>query len=154
MRADKPAIRPLALQSQDQVHSPRLRIDSHVFPQHAFQARRCRFPALGIELAHPLDMAREMAFRDEGRDDGLRKLGAAPCESLADLLEPLDLRFRHDKIGKPNARKKHLAEGACIKDPPITIQALQRGQGTADISVLAVVIVFDDPCAVSRGPIQ
>ena len=46
-----------------------------------------RFPGLplllsafGIEFAHPLDMAREMPFRYEGRDDGLRKLGTAACK--------------------------------------------------------------------------
>ena len=77
---NKPTIRPSALQPQDQVHSSRLGINSQVFPQHAFQACRCRFPALGIELPHPLDMAREMPFRDEGRDDGLRKLGTAACK--------------------------------------------------------------------------
>ena len=74
---DKPAVRPPALQAQDQVHASRLRIDSHVLAQHAFQARGGRFPALGIELPHPLDMAREMPFGDEGGDDGLRKPGTA-----------------------------------------------------------------------------
>src|SRR3954467_3674148 len=105
-------IRPSAVQPQDQMHSSRLRINSQVFDQHALQACRCRFPTLGIELPHPLDMAREMPFRDEGSDYSLRERGTASRKDLSDLLEPLDLRFRHDEICKPDARKKHLAERA------------------------------------------
>ena len=59
-----------------------------MFAQHAFQACYRRFPTLGIELSHPLDMAREAPFGNEGCDDGLRKHGAAPGKGLADLLEP------------------------------------------------------------------
>ena len=77
-----------------------------------------------------------------------------PPANLTDLLEPLDLRFRHDQIGKPNAREKHLAERAGIEHTPITIQALQRRQRAADIPVLAVIVVLDDPGVVLRCPVQ
>ena len=69
------AIRQSALQPQDQVHSTRLRIDSHLLAQHAFQACRRRFPALGIELSHPLDMARECPSVMKAR----RWLASAGC---------------------------------------------------------------------------
>ena len=84
----------------------------------------------------------------------MRKRGAAACEGLSDLLKPLDLRLGHDQIGKPNARKKHLAERARIEHAPIAIQALQRRQRATDIAVLAVIVVLNDPCAVARSPVQ
>ena len=84
------AIRASSLQPQDQVHASWLCIDSHVFPQHGFQACDRRFPALAIKLAHPLDVAREVPFRYERRDDRLRKPGTAACKGLTDFLEPFN----------------------------------------------------------------
>src|ERR1700761_5314882 len=105
------------------MHAARLRIDPHVFAQHAVEPRRGDFTSLGIEPAHPLNMAREMPFRDELGDDRLRKLGTAARESLHDLLESLYLAFRHDQIREPETRKQNLAEGAGIKHSPDAIQA-------------------------------
>ena len=62
--------------------------------------------------------------------------------------------FGHDEIGKPQAGKQHLAEGAGIEHAPVAIQALQRRQRAADIAVFAVIIVLDDPGVVARRPIQ
>jgi hypothetical protein len=66
----------VASQTQDQVHAPAVDLFAHIFPAR-FQACRGRFPALGIELPHPLDMARKMSFGDECSNDGLRKPGTA-----------------------------------------------------------------------------
>ena len=79
------------------MHSSRLGIDLQVFPQHALQACCRRFPTLGIELPHALDMTREVPFRDEGGEYRLRKRWTAACKGLSDLLKPLDLRLRHDQ---------------------------------------------------------
>ena len=86
---NKPSVRPSASQAQNQVHSSRLRVDFHMLPQHAFEARCSHISAFGIKLPHPLDMASEVPFRDEGRDDSLCELGAASCQSLRDMMKPL-----------------------------------------------------------------
>lgn len=65
----------------------------------------------------------------KGGDDGLRELRACAAKDLAGLFETLDLCFRHDDIGKPDARQQHLAEGTRIECASVTIQAFERWQG-------------------------
>ena len=69
--------RTAGLQPQDQVHAARLGVDRHMLAQHAFQARDGHIATLGVELAHALDMASEVAFGDERSDDRLDEFGTA-----------------------------------------------------------------------------
>jgi len=87
---NKPEIRASRLQPQGQVHASRLCIDTYVLPQHALHACNFRLPTRAIALAHPLDVAREVPFRYERRDDCLRKPGTAACKGLTDFLEPFN----------------------------------------------------------------
>jgi hypothetical protein len=80
--------------------------------------------------------------------------GTATEEGLADLFEALDLRGRHHQISQADAGKQHFAEGAGVKHASIAVQAFERRQRAADVAVLAVVIVFDDPGLLTARPFQ
>ncbi|MNF99770.1 hypothetical protein D3C84_826850 [compost metagenome] len=136
------------------MHATRLRIDADAFTQDFLQSARRRFPAFAVELAHALDMAREMPLGHKRGDDGLGQFRTTAEKGLADVFEAFDLRWRHHQVRKADPRKQHLAERAGVEHPSITVQAFQRGQGTADVAVFAVVIVLDNPGLLPAGPLK
>src|SRR3546814_1275285 len=83
------------------------------------------FRSLGVQLAHALDMACEVPFGNECRDDGLGQLGAAGYQCLADKFEAFHLRGRHDQIGQPDTGKQHFAEGRS-EEHTSELQSLMR----------------------------
>ncbi|MNI76058.1 hypothetical protein D3C73_1322620 [compost metagenome] len=95
-----------------------------------------------------------MAFGKERGDDRLGQFRATAKEGLADEFEAFDLARRHHQIGQPDSREQHFAEGAGIKHPALAIEAFQGWQWAADIAVLAVVVVLDDPRLFAGRPFQ
>jgi hypothetical protein len=55
-----------------------------------------------------------------------------------------DQRRRHDRVRDPQARKQNLVEAADIDDAAVAVHALQGGDGSALVAIVAIVVVFDD----------
>ena len=60
---------------------------------------------------------------------------------------------RHDGVPQPQRRKEHLAEGAEVDDA-IGFESLHGRERVPGVAHLAVVVVFDDPCAGFPRPLQ
>ncbi|MNG13285.1 hypothetical protein D3C84_969560 [compost metagenome] len=122
-----------------------MEIYADVITQDFLEPARRGLAAFAVEFSHALDMASEMPLGYKRRDDGLGQFRAATEEYLTDVFEALDLRFRHHQIREADPRKQHLAERAAIEYPTIAVQAFECRQRAADVAVLAVVVVFDNP---------
>ncbi|RMQ93088.1 hypothetical protein ALP97_05283 [Pseudomonas salomonii] len=110
-------------------------------------------PAQG-RAAHAADVPLEMPGRHEfghhrlGTDFGMAHVHRAAAG------EGLHQRRWQHQVTQAQRRERHLAEGADIQHAPTAIQRRQRRQGRAAVTVLAVVVVLDDPTAATLGPGQ
>ena len=68
--------------------------------------------------------------------------------------EHVDHPRRNDKIAKAERREEYGIEASREDHAPALIKTLQRGNGTADIAILAIVVVFKDQYARLSGPLQ
>ena len=116
-------------------------------------SQQCITPTQG-GTTHAPDMSLKVPGSHELRHHGLSTdfrmphvQGAAPGKWLNQTLGQY-------QIPQTQGREHHLAEGADIDHPPLTVQCRQRRQRGPAITVLAVVIVFDDPALITLGPVQ
>ena len=72
----------------------------------------------------------------------------------AALGECVDQRRRQHQVTQAQRRERDLAERPHIQHPPAAIQGRQRGQRRAAVTVLAVVVILDDPATAAFGPGQ
>ena len=138
----------------DQVHAAGVGIDADMLAQYVVQPAHRQCATFAIQFAHALDMPGKVTLRHKGGDDGLGQLRATTAKNLADTFKAPDLRLGHYQISQAYPRKQHLAEGAAVNYPPVAVQTLECRQRTADVAVLAVVIVFDNPGLLPAGPGQ
>ena len=118
----------LAAQPLDQLHVVRrpaqMRHEMHPavlqsdveLPGHRGLERGCEcVAALGVEAAHPAQVAGKVALHHEGLDELLHHQGRRRMCGAPQVNEAVDHGIGHDQIAKPQARKEHLAERAGIK---------------------------------------
>lgn len=110
--------------------------------------------AAGVEAAHLLEVAGEVALVDEVGRRRLQQFAAAAEEQRGDLAEALHLTLRHYQVGQAQAGVEHLAEGPGVEHAAVAVEALERGQRPALVAVFAVVVVFDHPALHLPRPLQ
>lgn len=77
-----------------------------------------------------------------------------PVDHRLRLHQGVDQRRRRHHIAQAQARKQYLRQRTDVDHATGAVQALQRCQGRAGVTVLAVVVVLGDPGAVRLGPAQ
>jgi hypothetical protein len=83
------------------------------FPSTPSKPAAGRCPTLGIELSHPLDMAREVPFRDEGGVSIACVSAGLPLQRLSGLLKPARPAFR----ARPGSASRMLGKSTLLNVP-------------------------------------
>ncbi|MNN27269.1 hypothetical protein D3C81_1408000 [compost metagenome] len=129
--------------------------------RHAAQPRNIHRPA-GLEhiapaqrcLAHTADMPLEVPSGHEFGHHPLATDLRMPHRQRPGLAECLRQLRRQHQVTQAQRREGDLAEGADVQHPPLPVECCKRGQGRAAVTVLAVVVVFDDPAIAALSPAQ
>ncbi|MCG3160491.1 MAG: hypothetical protein JMDDDDMK_01560 [Acidobacteria bacterium] len=77
-----------------------------------------------------------------------------PVSQSASGAERINQVRRNNHATQTQTRKDRFTEAADINHPAILIESLQGCERTPRVSVLAVVIVFDDPGGVALRPLD
>ncbi|PSQ68220.1 MAG: hypothetical protein BRD26_08840, partial [Bacteroidetes bacterium QH_1_64_81] len=109
---------------------------------------------LGIERAHPSQVAFEVAFFEEVGHDHLGGEGRASFQQGLGGGKRLDQRLGHHEVAEAESGEQHLAKGADVDDPARVVEPLEGGDGTPFVAVLAVVVVLQNPRLRAFGPVQ
>ncbi|MNP31160.1 hypothetical protein D3C76_1242700 [compost metagenome] len=99
-------------------------------------------------------MPQKMSLGHELGHHTLRTHFRMPHRQGAGLTERLDQTLRQHQVTQAQRGKGDLAEGADVQHPPLPVECCKRGQGRAAVTVLAVVVVFDDPAIAALSPAQ
>lgn len=149
MRSDSPS---LSKQGHLQPTDGNARLDK--VRQVPFDKADKRIESLRIDAAHGAYMGAEMSAFDEPGQSELGHRGGMPVEEgTRDRHRLHELRRQHG-IADPQARKERFGEGADIDRPVMLIESLHAGHRLPGIVEFAVVIVFDDPGLMPRGPLD
>src|SRR5260370_161463 len=107
-----------------------------------------------IEHSHPTYMASEVSLWDEIGQDSLIESRGKDVRGIPSAGESRYQILGNNHVAQAQSGKHDFAERPDINDPPIRVQALQRRDRAASKPVLAIIIVFNDPSAGARCPIE
>ena len=111
-------------------------------------------PSRGIRGVGPAEMTIEMAFADEIRESELLQARRFPClqSPLAAATAPPTIR--EDEISQPQGRKENLGERSYVNDAAFPVESGQRLKRRSVITIFTVIVVLNDECPYTGGPIE
>ena len=110
--------------------------------------------APGIQLAHGPDMGVVMAVFHKARQGQLQDLRCVTVHHAARIGEGFDQFVGQYHVAHSQPRVEGLAEGADVERALVLVQALYAGGRLPVVVKLAVVVIFDDPFALLRRPVD
>ncbi|MNZ29024.1 hypothetical protein D3C78_462680 [compost metagenome] len=136
------------MQPRCHIRHPRKPRHAHRPPclQHIAPAQRRTAHAAYMPLKVPL--GHELGHHALGSH-----LGMPHCQRPA-LAESLHQPRRQYQIAKAQRWESDLAKGTDVQHPPLPVQSRQRRQRCSVVTVLAVIVIFDDPAILALGPGQ
>ena len=111
-------------------------------------------PAEPVLLAHPGEVLLVMPPRQEPGQDVLLQGGDGAGVEVQLPPPALQQRRRQHHEAHPHGGGDGLGEGVHVNHPPPGVDALQRGDGQAGKTELAVVVILDDDGVPVPGPLQ
>src|SRR5215469_16862575 len=63
-------------------------------------------------------------------------------------------RFGQDEVRQPQSWKENLGEGTDVNSAACSVESGQRLERRSVIAIFTVIVVFNDECAYTSGPIQ
>src|SRR5262245_29318801 len=99
-----------------------------------------------MDFAHPSDVSGKVPAGEEIAHDCLIQNRRVTIGHEARGGKRVDQLQRNDEISETKCRQQHLAEAPGKDDASTSIDSLKRRCWPSLVSVLTVVVVFEDPC--------
>jgi len=141
-------------QQQGEVQTGFVADDLGAFTECARQLASENFAALRVNRTHPADVTRKMAFADEFEHHRLGNMRRTEVHRLAHDDEAFHQIRRDNNVTEPQSRKHDLAETTDVNHAVVLIHSLQRRDRFSVVSILAVVIVLDNPGGGALRPFE
>src|SRR5215472_12248378 len=111
-------------------------------------------PAFAVDWARSSNVTRKMPLTNEIVKHGLIEMRRINVHRLPDRKESVDEVRRNHDVTEPQGREQSLAKRADIDNARMAIEPLERRNGHALVSILVVIVVFDDPGPRAVRPVQ
>src|SRR5579872_233515 len=99
-------------------------------------------------------MSSKVAFLDEIGEHLLIERWHTEIYDAAHKDKAVNQIGRNDEVTETQRGKDHFAEGADVNHAGVGVESLQGSDGKALVTIFAVVVVFDDPCAGTVRPLD
>src|SRR6185436_3128769 len=107
-----------------------------------------------VQFAHLVKMSAEVAALDEVREHGLLEIHWTKVRPQPECADEFGQRHRRNDVSDTECRKHQLGKRPYEDHVGISIHSHEGGNRSTFESEFAVIVVFDDECACTRGPLE